>query len=223
MSGYNNKLANEWIDWVETPDPQGAREKEIIPFVQKWLKDLRPRIVCDIGCGQGICSELVDSETEYIGIDPSLTLLERARNLYPVTNKRFIEGNAYDIPQEKESADAVISIWVWSHLEKPGLAAKEMFRILKSKGRFLIVTANPETYEERKTFYTHYTIEGNLLKGSFDLGNGKALTGTTLYLHTKQEIEDAIKQAGFKINYVKRMGQAESSDKGLYLVVEGSR
>jgi ubiquinone/menaquinone biosynthesis C-methylase UbiE len=96
-----------------------------------------------------------------------------------------------------------------------------MYRILNTKGRFLIITANPETYDERKTFYKSYTIKGKLLTGVFDLGGGKALTDTTLYLHTKEEIEESIKRAGFKINYTKRMGQ--TSNKGLYLVVEGSK
>lgn len=221
MKGYNKNLANEWIEWVETPDPQGTREKEIVPYIKRWIEELKPNVLCDIGCGQGFCSLLVDDKIEYIGIDPSQTLLKRAKNLYLSPNKRFIEGNAYELPLENESVDAIISIWVWSHLENLNLAANEMFRILKSKGKFLIITANPETYEERKTFYKHYTIEGNLLKGTFDLGNDRFLSDTTLYLHTKLEIEDAIKQAGFRIKNIKRMGQAESSDKGLYLVIEG--
>jgi len=221
MTGYNDNLANEWIDWVETPIPNGTREVEIIPLIKNWLEELKPKFLCDVGCGQGFCSELVDERTKYIGIDPSQTLLKRAKKLYSSPNKKFIDGNAYDIPLENELVDAIISMWVWSHLDNLNLAAKEMFRVLKSKGKFLIITANPETYEERKTFYKNYTIEGNLLKGTFDLGNGKALTDTTLYLHSKNDIEEAIKQAGLKINKIKRMGQAGSSDKGLYLVFEG--
>ncbi len=184
---------------------------------------MKPKILGDIGCGQGSCSELVDEKTKYIGIDPSLTLICRAKKLYSTPDKKFIDGNAYNIPLENQSVDALISIWVWSHLDNLNLTAKEMFRVLNPKGRFLIVTANPETYEERKTFYKHYAIKDNLLKGTFDLGNGRFLTDTTLYLHTKDDMEEAIKQAGFKINSIKRMGQVETSDKGLYLVIEGSK
>lgn len=221
MSGYNTNLAKEWIDWVEMPDLQGARKKEIIPFIKKWLEEVKPKVLCDIGCGQGSCSDLIDEKTKYIGIDPSRTLLTRAKNIYFSPSRQFNEGNAYNIPLDNEIIDAVISIWVWSYLEDLNLAAKEMFRILKSEGRFLIITANPETYEERKTFYKNYTIKGNLLKGTFDLGGGKVLSNTTLYLHSKDDIEKAIKQAGLKINSIKRMGQAKTSGKGLYLVIEG--
>ncbi len=218
---YNDTLANEWIDWVEMSNPNGTREKEIFPFIKKWLEGLRPKVLGDIGCGQGSCSGLINEKTKYIGIDPSRVLIKRAKKIYLSPNKKFIEGDAYDIPLDNESVDALISIWVWSHLDNLKLAAEEMFRVLNSKGRFLIITANPETYEERKTFYKHYTIKDNLLKGTFDLGNGKTLTNTTLYLHTIDDIEKAIKQAGFKINKIKRMGQAKSSDKGLYIVIEG--
>jgi len=218
---YNESLANEWIDWVETPNPQGTREQEIFPFVKKWIEKLKPKIVGDLGCGQGYFSKLLDGNIQYIGVDSSPTLIKRAKELYSLPNKKFVEGDVYKLPLKNDSIGAAMSLWVWSHLGNLQLAAKEMYRVLKAKGRFLIITANPETYEERKTFYKNYTIKDKLLTGTFDLGNGKTLTNTTLYLHSKKEIEEAIKKAGFKINYVKRMGKAKSSDKGLYLVIEG--
>jgi ubiquinone/menaquinone biosynthesis C-methylase UbiE len=223
QSGYDKKLANEWIDWVEGPNPAGTREREIYPFIKKWIEKLQPKVLVDLGCGQGSCSELANSKIQYIGIDSSPTLIRRAKKLYSSLNKKFIRGDVYHTSLENCSADAVMSIWVWSHLDNIESAAKEMHRILNAKGRFLIITANPQTYDERKTFYKSYTIKGKLLTGTFDLGNGKVLTDTTLYLHAKDEIEESIKQAGFKINRIKRMGQSQSSDKGLYLVIEGSK
>jgi len=220
---YNKKLANEWIDWVEKSNPDGTREQEMYPFIKKWIEKLKPNNLLDLGCGQGSCSELLDDNIQYIGIDGSPTLIERAKKLYSSKNKEFEVGDIYDIPLENNSIDAIMSIWVWSHLENLTLAAQEMYKLLKTNGKFLIITANPETYEERKTFYKHYSIEDNLLTGSFDLGGGKMLTDTTLYLHSREEIEKAIKVSGFNIMSVKRMGQSESSDKGLYLVIEGSK
>jgi len=220
---YDKILANEWIDWVETSNPQGTREQEIFPYIKKWLKEFKPKVVADIGCGQGACSKLFDNKTQYIGVDTSTILIERAKKLYSSPKRRFIEGDAYKIPLKKESVDAIMSIWVWSHLENLDLVAEQMFKTLKSNGRFLIITANPETYDERKTFYKEYKIKDNLLVGTFDLGNGKTLTDTTLYLHSKKQMEDAIKHAGLTISHIKRMGQAETSDKGLYLALEGSK
>jgi ubiquinone/menaquinone biosynthesis C-methylase UbiE len=220
---YDKVLSNEWIDWVETYNPQGTREQEIFPYIQKWLKEFKPEIIADIGCGQGACSKLFD-KTQYIGIEQSSILIERAKKLYSSSsNRTFIKGDAYKIPLKKESVDAIMSIWVWSHLKNLNLASEQMYKILKPNGKFLIITANPETYDERKTFYTKYSIKGNLLTGNFNFGNGKTLTNTTLYLHSTKQMEDAIKHAGFNISRIKKMGQAETSDKGLYMVIEGSK
>ena len=220
---YGESLAKEWIDWVETPDPEGIREQEIFPFIEKWVDDSKPKILVDLGCGQGVCSKFVDSGVNYVGLDDSPTLIERAKELNDGQNKEFRLGDVYAVALENSSADAVMSIWVWSHLEDLNLAAQEMHRILKSDGRFLIITASPETYEERKTWYKEYSIQGKLLTGTFDLGKGKFLTDTTLYLHTKKEIETAIENAGLSISALGNMGQAKSSDKGLYLVIEGKK
>lgn len=220
---YNKKLANEWIEWVETSNPEGTREQEIFPFIKKWITETKPKSLADIGCGQGSCSELIGKGIGYIGIDQSPVLIARAKRLYPEPNKKFIEGEAYNLPFEDNSIDAIMSVWVWSHLDNLELAAKEMIRVLKPSGNFLIITANPETYDERKTFYKKYKIQGKLLTGTFDLGHGKVLTDTTFYMHTKKEIEHAIKKAEVKAYHVKRMGQAKSSDKGLYLVIQGKK
>lgn len=216
-------LAKEWIDWVEDVDSKRTREKEIFPVIKSWLKGLRPNVLADLGCGQGSCSELVDNKIKYVGVDYSSILIKRAKKLYLFPNKKFFKGDVYDVPLKNESVDAIMSIWVWSHLDNLELAAKEMYRVLKPQGRFLIITANPKTYDERKTFYKKYVIKDNLLIGTFDLGGGKQLTDATLYLHSKDQIENAIALAGFNINYMKGIGKSEFGRKKLYLVIEGSK
>jgi ubiquinone/menaquinone biosynthesis C-methylase UbiE len=218
---YSGKLAKEWVDWVETPDPKGTREKEIFLYIKRWLKQFQQKTVIDIGCGQGAVSELFYEKINYIGIDPSEDLIKRAKKKYESLNRKFVIGSAYELPLDSNSADGAMSIWVWSHLENLKSASEEMFRVLKQNGRFLIITASPDTYEERKTFYKSYKIHGNKLVGTFDLGNGKALSDTTLYLHTKRDMKESITKAGLIIEKIEKLGQAETSDLGLYIVIEG--
>lgn len=214
-SKYNKKLAKEWLEWVEnSSDP---REFTIFPYIKSWIKMVKPSSLVDIGCGQGSCSKLIDRNISYIGVDASETLIDRAKEIFLEDNKKFILDDAYYTSLKDDSMDSSISIWVWSHLESLNLAAKEVFRILKNKGRFLLITAHPKTYEERKTFYSKYEIKGNLLTGDFDLDNGKYLTDTTLYLHTEKEIQDALLSAGFKIDKITGL----SND--LYIVIECSK
>jgi len=218
---YNESLAKEWINWVEESNPEGTREKEIFPFIQNWTKRINPNNLVDLGCGQGDCSKFINSNIKYIGVDSSKTLINRAKKLYSSINKEFLLGDLYKIPLENNSVDSAISIWVWSHLKNLELAAQKMYDILKPKGHFLIITASPDTYEERKTWYKEYSINGKLLAGTMDLGGNKSLSNTTLYLHTKKEFEDSIAKAGFTITEIGNMSQSKSKENGMYLVIEG--
>lgn len=220
---YNQKLANEWIDWVEADNPEGSREKEIYSLIKTWTKTIKPKKVVDIGCGQGICSTVVSKDIVYIGIDQSNTLIKRAKKVYKSLNRKFIIGDAYDIPLKDNYTDAVISIWVWSHLRDLKQAAKEMYRILKPGGHFLIVTANPDTYGIRKSFYKSFKTYKNYLVGIFDLGNGKVLTNTTLYFHTRKKIVEAVKSSKLRIDRVDVIGLGETYSGGLNILIEGSR
>jgi ubiquinone/menaquinone biosynthesis C-methylase UbiE len=220
---YNERLGNEWIDWVEGENLTGTRAQEIFPLITQWLADKKPASVLDIGCGQGICSTLVSSEMKYVGVDPSLVLIKRAEELYSSGNKKFIEGDALELTFKNNSFDATMSIWVWSHLKDLAQAAREMQRVLKTNGSFLIVTANPDTYEERKTFYTSYEEKDGLLTGTFDLENGKSLSNSTLYLHSREFIEKSIAEAGLEIDSLTHVGQLEKYLKGLYIAIKGHK
>ncbi len=220
---YKKKLADEWIAWVEDTNPEGIRETQIFPFMKNWVRENKPTAIADIGCGQGACAPLFSPKIRYVGIDPSTTLIARAKKLHAGENREFLKGDAYSLPLAESSVDGVISLWVWSHLENLTRASEEMYRVLRSKGKFLIVTAHPQTYDVRKTFYSEYSVSGKLLKGNFALGKGKQLTDTTLYLHTEQEILAAINHSGLKVDSVSGFGAIEANKKYLYLVIEGSK
>jgi ubiquinone/menaquinone biosynthesis C-methylase UbiE len=220
---YDKKLAKEWIDWIETENPEGSREKEIYPFIKKWMKTIKPKSVVDIGCGQGVCSNLIDQKIKYIGIDPSKKLIKRAKELYKAPNREFIIGDAYKIPLENNNTDAVLSIWVWSHLEDLEKAAREMYRILKPGCHFLTITANPDTYDIRKTFYKSFKEDEGCLVGTFDLGEGRVLTNTILYLHTKKRIIRAIDKSKLKIDKIDTIGLKDTYPGGLNILIKGHK
>lgn len=220
---YDEKLSKEWIAWVEQNNSKNTREKEIFPFIQSWIHHAEFKSLLDIGCGQGSCSSIIPQDIIYVGLDSSPTLIDRAKERYPESHKTFLLGDLFALPFEDSSFDALLSVWVWSHLEHLSLAAKEMFCVLKSSGKCLIITAHPKTYEERKTFYSEYAITRKLLTGTFNLGNNQFLSNTTLYLHTQNEIEEAIENAGFRIDRRLGLGPAKTHGKFLYLVIEASK
>ena len=139
-------------------------------MLYKWTHGLLPKVIVDLGAGQGICSEKIDiSKSRYVGIEPSEILINRARELYKEKNKEFIFGTAYKIPLEKESVDAVFSVGVWFHIKDLDKAHKEISRVLKYGGEVMIVTANPDTYFLWESWFDKSKKEGKVLVGDFNL------------------------------------------------------
>lgn len=137
---FDQKSAREWITLIESPDAS-VREKDIYPHLKKWIWDNDITNVIDVGCGQGVCSGKIPENTLYLGVEPNLTLLERAKAHYP--GRKFAEGSAYNIPVDDASVDGVFSIAVWQLLSDADTAAKEMARVIRPGGYFLIITADP--------------------------------------------------------------------------------
>lgn len=134
----NRKVAEEWIASVEG-EKGLLRDRELYPRLAQWAQQAQPRQIVEIGSGQGICSEHINaSESRYVGIEPSQLLVERAQKLYALPNRRFVRGNAYELPIADASTDAAFSVNVWFHLENINQASQELSRILKSGGKFLI-------------------------------------------------------------------------------------
>lgn len=138
---FDRKSADDWISLIESEDAK-IREQDIYPHLRKWIWDNDITSVVDLGCGQGACSQIIPQVTEYLGIEPSKFLLKRAWELYP--KSEFLEGSAYKIPLEDSSSEAVFSIAVWHLLADIEKATRELARVLKPGGHYLIVTANPE-------------------------------------------------------------------------------
>ena len=171
-------LAQEWIDAIET-EKGGAREKEVYPLIQNWIKVNDLQEVLEVGSGQGICSSYVD--VGYLGVEPSQTLIDRANQLYP--GKRFVRGSSYELPLQNESVDGVFSVGVWFHIEHLDDAHKELARVLKPKGKALIITSNPDTHEDWTLLFSG-TREGKKLDGSVKLPTGK-MTRNIFFLHSE--------------------------------------
>ena len=220
----DSKVANEWIEWVESSTPSGSRHSQIYPLIKNWLAIISPRTIADIGSGQGVVSEYINSrKAEYIGVDPSITLIKRAKELYGDKSKKFIVGNAYALPIKDAWADAAISVYVWMHLENIDKASRELARIMRPGGNFLIITANPGAYDIWKSFYSNVTAEGDKIEGSVSI-NDNSLSRNNIYLHTRKEIERELINSGLTIDKVEVLwGNNQHEDDGIHISLEGTK
>lgn len=113
------------------------------PFILGLINE--GETVLDIGCGAGvdtlIAAMMVGPHGRVVGIDLIPEMLVRSReNLRKTSlhNVSFQETSAEDLPFDDGSFDAVISNGVFNLIPDKLKALKEIFRVLKPLGRFMI-------------------------------------------------------------------------------------
>src|SRR5690606_14678802 len=172
--------------------------REIYPLLREWSTGFADGVVLDIGAGQGICSPHIQAGG-YIGIEPSSTLVNRARELYGEDGKEFRIGNAYEIPLPDNSVDGAFCVGVWFHIEDLDRAHKELGRVLKPNGKLLIITSNPDTHSMWESFFETPLKEGKIIDGKVRLPN-QSLTRNRFYLHSEKEITESLERSDFSIS-----------------------
>ena len=217
------EVAREWINSVE--NERGLiRDNELYPLLINWASKVQPKTIVEIGSGQGILADKVQLQgTKYIGIEPSSFLVERAKEIYSHADREFVVGNAYNVPLADDVADTVLSVNVWFHLEDLAGASKELFRILKPGGNFLIVTSNPASNDAWEGFFLKYDKDGKKLDGKIRVPINP-LTRSLMFLHSLEEIKEALTQAGLNITTITEFGYVnEDKSRALFVWIEGRK
>lgn len=220
----DQKIAQEWIEWAETKNYEGTRYTDIYPRLKRWAQEIKPKTIVDIGAGQGIASEYLGiDDIQYIGIEPSAHLVKRAQELYKEENKKFLVGNAYNLPLPADFTDAACSVNVWFHLKDIKRASEELARILKPQGKFLIITANPATYNVWKTFFTNMKENRIMFTGRIAM-NQNFMSRNDFYLHPLEDITKALEDSQLVIDETESFGYKEEyADDGLQVCFKGHR
>ena len=128
---------------------------QIFEEVKKDLNRLRPNSkILDLGCGTGHLSQYIkEMGFEVIGLDPSLKMLELAKNNF--FNITFIEGISAQLPFEDNLFDYVVSIEVLRYLNPRDVEKtyKEISRVLKPSGFFNVTHVNKFSLDMYYIFY----------------------------------------------------------------------
>jgi ubiquinone/menaquinone biosynthesis C-methylase UbiE len=204
-------------------ESQGARvrEKDIYPKLRAWAEKSGLRKILEIGSGQGACSQCFDlKDKHYVGVEPSRLLNTRAMRLFQSREREFVLGNAYQLPFDDESFDGAFSVAVWHLLENIEKASEQMKRVLKPGGNFLIITANPESYDIWRGQYAESEVVGKKLSGVVRFVD-KADLKDTLYLHTLEDIQKALESAGLRVDGISTFREVQ--DQAVYLEIHGQR
>ncbi|MFN3604169.1 MAG: methyltransferase domain-containing protein [Leptonema sp. (in: bacteria)] len=102
-------------------------------------------VVVDLGSGRGTdvikATKYIGKTGKAIGIDLTKDMIEVAKKnaeKLNIKNVEFILSNFEEIPLESNSVDVVISNCSINHAKNKEKVFKEIYRILKPKGRFII-------------------------------------------------------------------------------------
>lgn len=119
-----------------------------------WASEFcKNKIVMDAGCGMGFGSKLISKFSKNVyAFDISSDAILSAKKLYNAPNILWETGDLCCLDIEDKQFDIIISFDVIEHLERKKISIflKEMYRLLKPDGLFLISTPNKEYTRGRK-------------------------------------------------------------------------
>lgn len=111
-----------------------ARVKKILEMVSSC----NANVILDVGCGTGVITELIGKD-RVVGIDIDKNCIKFATKR--VRTKSFVIGDATILPFKNNYFDLVVAAELIEHVDSP-LFIKEVKRILKSGGYFILSTPN---------------------------------------------------------------------------------
>lgn len=116
-------------------------------------KDLKKKLVLDVGCGMGRFMEIAANEgAEVIGIDLSLAVDAARENLKLRKNCHFIQADVFKLPFKPKTFDAIFSIGVLHHTPDTKQAFLKLPPLLKSGGKIAIWVYGQNTFRP----YDHF-------------------------------------------------------------------
>ncbi len=172
-------------------------------ITDRLLKHLQPQaegVYLDIGCGTGnYTHEFQKRGFPFIGIDPSIAMLEKARQKNKSIDWKI--GAVENIKLPNHSIDGIVAILTIHHWTDLDQGFSELSRVIKPNGRVVIFTSTPKQ------------MKGYWLNHYFP----RMLANAMVEMPSLEEIENAMSSSGMEITEIDRYFiQPDLQDNFLY-------
>lgn len=189
-------IASEEFVWADEGIPEA--HAYLMPPTIKALHDAKSRVILDLGCGNGACTNaLAEAGFWPVGCDSSESGLAVAKQTYPII-RFFAQDIAAELPQSHRGVyDAVVSLEVVEHLMQPRQLVDRAMEALRPGGIFLLSTPYHGYLKNlalalTNSFDTHW----HPLR---DFGHVKFFSKSTLCL--------LLNESGLRVNKTLRVGR----------------
>lgn len=126
-----------------------VRYEAVLPFVKN-------KTVLDVASGSGYGTKLLASQARQVtGVDVSEEAVEYSKANFSAKNVTFKQGDGVSIPLEDNSVDVVVSFETIEHIDDYVTFMKEIKRVLKKDGTFILSTPNDIEYSVENHFHIH--------------------------------------------------------------------
>lgn len=144
------------------------------PMMFSMLPDLNGKRILLLGCGTGEETKLLESfgANDMVGLDLSEESVRIASETYP--KYEFLVGDMHTLPFNNETFDFVYSSLAVHYSDKPGIIYDEVYRILKSEGRFLFSVGHPMRWASENIEIDNKKVK---IIGNEALPNGERVYG----------------------------------------------
>jgi 2-polyprenyl-6-hydroxyphenyl methylase/3-demethylubiquinone-9 3-methyltransferase len=142
---FYDTLGTDWLDRLDHPIALLRAENAVrAPWIASELRQLGKEVsFLDIGCGAGfLTNHLAKCGHTVTGIDLSETSLQVAKSSDVTGKVDYRCANAYSLPFETSTFNAVSALDILEHVEEPHLLIAEASRVLKPGGLFFFHTFN---------------------------------------------------------------------------------
>ena len=126
-------------------------------IAKQHVKGLR---VLDVASGEGYGSHLLSVDAaSVVGVDVSADAVAHAALRYPAANLKYIAASCVQIPEPDASFDVIVSFETIEHIIEHEAFLREVDRLLKPSGLFIISSPNRPEYSDRTGYNNEFHVK----------------------------------------------------------------